>query len=142
MSTPSFNSAVPIPVPTVTMITTPRRPRNTEACFRHPRRVGVVQDGAVPARRATDHRGRVGADPRLVDVRGGANGSPDHDGRQRAADRTRVAELLHERCGNGGDGFGSRGLRCLDPDPAGRGAGREVDVRGLDTRAAHVDTDE
>ena len=117
--------------------------RGAEARLGDPGRVGVVQHGALPAGRATDHGGGVRADPRLVDVRGGAHRAAHHDRRASVHPIGPVGpELLDERRNRGRHRFGSRGLRCLEPDPARRGPGVEVDERGLDARAADVDTDE
>ena len=74
--------------PTVTSTTTPRRlraaPKRASAM---PGRVGVVQHGALATGGTTDHGRRVRADPRLVDVCGGANRAAHHDRRKRAPDR-------------------------------------------------------
>ena len=105
-------------------------------------RVGIVEDVQCRPVARADHRGRVRADPRLVDVRGGADGAADDDGGQRASDRAGSPSLLDERRDVRADRIGGRGLRRLEPDPARRGARGEVDVRGFDARAADVDADE
>ena len=87
-----------MPVPTVT-ISDDAAPvaRRAEARLGDAGRVGVVQHGAVAPGRASDHGRGVRADPRLVDVRGGADG-PAHDDRgQRAPDRAVAAELPDQR---------------------------------------------
>ena len=116
--------------------------RRAEARLGHAGRVGVVQHRALMPGRAPDHRRRVRADPRRVDVRGGAHGSAHHDGRQRAPDRTGVAELLDEGRDHFGDRVGRGRLGVSMPDAAGRRSGDDVDVRGLDAGSADVDTDE
>ena len=116
--------------------------RRAEARLGEPGRVGVVQHGARPAGRPPDHRGRVRADPRssmCAAVRTvpptTTAGSVQPIGPSPPSCSTSVATVADTASG-------VAGLRCLEPDPAGRGAGAEVDVRGLDARAADVDTDE
>ena len=94
--------------------------RGAEARFGDAGRVGVVQHRARAARRPPDHRRRVRADPRGVDVRGGAHRPAHHDGRQRAPDRTVGADLA--------DDVGDRRRR---PPPESRAGASRCRIQGV-----------
>jgi hypothetical protein len=85
-------------------------PCGAEAGLRDAGGVGVVQHRAMAAGRPPDHGGRVRADPRLVDVRGGAHGSAHDDRRQRATDRAGDRRAVDQRRDHRRDGVGRRGI--------------------------------
>ena len=142
-SAPSSSSAVPMPVPTVTMSTTPRRPRAA------PKRASARP--AASASLSTAHgrpiarpitRGRVRADPRRVDVGGGAHrrrrrrrrAACTRSARVRRAGRRRRRRCRHRVGGRRAAGVTMRTRPVAVP-------GGEVDERRLDAGAADVDPD-
>ena len=140
-STPSTKTALPMPVPSVTTTTTPVAvAAGAELHLRDARGVGVVEHRDGTARRPFEQLDRVGADPRLVDVRGGPDDAALDDGRQRETDRARRVELGEEVLDDAGDGVGRRGRRRQEADPVGgERPGGEIDGRALDAGAADID---
>ena len=82
---PSTKSAVPIPVPSVTIMTDPAAAlAGAELHLGDAGRVGVVDDRHVAARRPGERGRDVDADPGRVDVRGRAGDASLHHGGERA----------------------------------------------------------
>ena len=107
------------------------------------RSVGVVEHGDRRADRVAEQLGGVGADPRLVDIRGRVRDAVlDHRGERRTGGLLPVEERRH-LADDFGDGLGRGRVRGDDPMPVGNElAGFGVDRGSLDAGAPDVDPEQ
>ena len=138
---PSTNNALPMPVPSVTIITTP--------CLLRPAPKRISARPAASASLSTTNGrptalpsalGDVLPDPRLVDVGGGLGHAPADHGRERRADGAVATELGDDLGDDVGDGRRHGGLRGQQPVAVGgERPPLHVDRGALDARPPDVD---
>ena len=110
---PSMNSALPIPVPSVTTTTVPACPLPApKAISATPAASASFIDRDRPAQLGAEQRRRVDADPCGVDVGRGLDDPVPHHRRHRDPDRTRSAELADDVGDRVADRLGGGGRRA------------------------------
>ena len=144
-SSPSTNSALPMPVPSVTMITTPRHALARAERPSRPRRRRRRRSPRSPAPpiAAPKQLRRVGADPRLVDVRRGVRDAVLHrpPGRWRPSGPVQSKNFASSPT-TAADRLGRRRVRGEDAVTVGEQLpAARVDGRTLDAGAADVDAE-